>query len=65
MICAVVAAFIERSPHKSVWKQTATFDYVWPQERLGSEVILASVCNWTQRYWNETMSQSMCFVVGM
>ena len=41
------------------------FDHVWPQEGPGDEVILASVCNWTQQYWHETMSQSMCFVVGM
>ena len=44
---------------------STTYDHVWPQERPGDEVILASVCNWTQRCWHETMSQSMCFVVGM
>jgi len=41
------------------------FDHVWPQEGPGDEVILASVCNWTQWYWHETMLQSMCFVVGL
>ena len=44
---------------------STTFDPVWPQEGSGNEDILASVCNWTQRYWHETMPQSMCFVVGM
>ena len=43
--------------------------YLWPcltpQEGPGDEVILASVDNWTQWYWHESMSQSMCFVVGM
>jgi len=43
----------------------STFDHVWPQEGPGDEVILASVCNRTQWHWHETMSQSMCFVVGM
>ena len=41
--------------------------YIWPcltTEGHG-DVILASVCNWTQRYRHETMLQSMCFVVGM
>jgi len=42
---------------------STTFDHVWPQ--FGDEVILAGVCNWTHWYWRETMSQSMCFVVGM
>ena len=44
---------------------STTFGLVWPQEGPGDEVILASVCNRTQRYWHETMSQGMCFVVGM
>jgi len=44
---------------------STTFDHIWPQEGPGDEVILASVCNWIQWYWHETMSQSMCFVVGM
>jgi len=44
---------------------STTFDHVWPQEEHGDEVILASVCNWTQRYWHETVSQSMFFVVGL
>ena len=44
---------------------STTFDHVWPQEESGDEVILASVCNWTQRYLHETVSQSLCFVVGM
>jgi len=44
---------------------TTTFDHVWPQEGPGDEVILASVCNGIQRYWHETMSPGMCFVVGM
>jgi len=42
--------------------------YIWPcltTKGPGDEVILASVYNWTQQYWHETMSQSMCFVVGM
>ena len=38
---------------------STTFDYVWPQEGPGDEVIMASVCNRTQRYWHETMSQSI------
>ena len=42
---------------------STTFD-VWPQEGPGDEVILASVCNQTQWYW-QSMSKSMCFVVGM
>ncbi len=44
---------------------STTFDHVWPQEGPGDEAILASVCIWTQQCWHETMSQSMCFVVGM
>ena len=44
---------------------STTFDRVWPQEGPGDEVILAGVCNWTEQYWHETVSQSMCFVVGM
>jgi len=63
--CVVVATVIEQSPHKSVWKWSATFDYVWPQEGPGNEVILASVCNWALWYWHVTILQSMCFVVGM
>ena len=39
--------------------------HVWPQEGPGDEIILASVCNQTQQYWHETISRSMCFVVGM
>ena len=41
------------------------FEHVWPQEGPSDEVILDIVCNWTQRWWHETRSQSMCFVVGM
>jgi len=65
---AVVATFIERSPHKSVWKRSTelgVLHFTVFDERPGNEIILASVCNWTQRYWLETMLQSMCFFVGM
>jgi len=44
---------------------STTFGHVWLWEGPGDEVILASVCNWTQRYRHETMSRSMFFVVGM
>jgi len=44
---------------------STTFDHIWPQKGHGDEVILASVYNWTQQHWHETMSQRMGFVFGM
>ena len=43
--------------------RSTTLDHVWPQKGHGDEVILASVYNWTQQHWHETMSQRMGFVL--
>ena len=40
---------------------STAFDHVWPQP--GDEVILASVCNWTQWYWHETMSKACALLL--
>ena len=42
---------------------STTFDDVWQQEGPGDEVILASVCNWTQQYWHETMSKACALLL--
>ena len=59
----IIATWVCAEMISRTW--SSTFDCVWPQERPGNEVVLASVYNWTQRYWHETTPQSMCLVVGM
>ena len=63
--CVVVSDFIARSPHKSMQKWSVELGVLHLTIEGPGDVILASVCNWTQQYWHETVSQSMCFVVGM